>query len=183
MKLTRKELEAKELSADLITEIIDAHTETTSRMNEEIKGKDAQIAALQKDLDAYKSGDWENKYKAVNAKYETLTADIAAKETKTKKETALKAYYEEKGIKDGNLKIALRGTDLSKVDLDDAGKIKDLTALDALVAGDFAPLVDNGGNGAPRVIDSGAGFSAGSKANFSDQLRAAAGLKVTTTTK
>lgn len=177
MKLTRKELEAKELSADLISEIIDAHTDVTSRQNEEIKGLNAQIAALQKDLDAYKAGDWETKYNAVNAKYEALNADIAAKTAKAQKETALKAYYEGKGIKDGSLKIALRGTDLAKIELDDRGEIKDTSELDALVAGDFAPLVTSEEAGVQRVIDSGAGFNVGSKSDYSAQLRAAFGLK------
>lgn len=181
MKLTRKELEAKELSADLISEIIDAHTDVTSRQNEEIKGLNAQIAALQKDLDAYKAGDWETKYNAVNAKYEALTADIAAKETKSKKTAALSKYFEGKGIKDGSLKIALRGTDLAKIELDDKGEIKDTTELDALVAGDFAPLVTSDEPGAQRVIDSGAGLDANSKQVYSDQLRAAFGLKPTET--
>lgn len=180
MALTRKMLEALQIPDAAIQTIIDEHTAVTSKINDELKTANAQLAEAQKELGTYKGGDWEKKYNAEHEALEALRADIAAKEIKAKKNAALTSYFQEKGIKDGNLKIALRGTDLSKVDLDDAGKIKDLTALDALVAGDFAPLVDNGGNGAPRVIDSGAGFSAGSKANFSDQLRAAAGLKVTT---
>lgn len=179
MALTRKMLEALQIPESAIQTIIDEHTSTTSKINEELKTANATLADVQKELEGYKNGDWEKKYNEEHNALETLRADIAAKETKSKKTAALSKYFEGKGIKDGNLKIALRGTDFNKIELDDAGKIKDTAALDDLVAGDFAPLVTSDEPGAQRVIDSGAGLDAGSKQVYSDQLRAAFGLKPT----
>ena len=70
-------------------------------------------------------------------------AEVAAKETKAAKEAAVRAYFEGKKITGGNLNIAMRGAkdEISGVELDAEGKIKDTTALDALVGGEFASLV------------------------------------------
>lgn len=181
MALTRKMLEALQIPESAIQTIIDEHTSTTSKINEELKTANATLADVQKELEGYKSGDWEKKYNAEHDALEALKSDIAAKETKSKKTAALSKYFEGKGIKDGSLKIALRGTDLAKIELDDKGEIKDTAELDALVAGDFAPLVtsDDDKSGAQRVIDSAAGLDANSKQVYSDQLRAAFGLKTT----
>ena len=60
------------------------------------------------------------------------------------KEAAVKAYYEGKNIRGASLAIAMRGTDLESLQLDGNGKLADTAQLDALVRGDFKPLVDTG---------------------------------------
>lgn len=171
MALTRQLLEDLAVPADAIQRIIDEHTATTGRINGELKDAKAQLADAQKDLDAYKTGDWEAKYNAEHTALEALRGDIAAKETRSKKESALKAYYEGKKITGANLRVAMRGTDLAAIEIDDAGKIKDTKALDDLVTGDFAGLVAK----TERVIDTGAhvGDNAGASASYSlkDALR------------
>ena len=68
---------------------------------------------------------------------------MTAKETKAAKEKAARAYFEAKNITGNNLAIALRGAkdEISGIELDDKGGIKDSKALDALVDGEFASLV------------------------------------------
>ncbi len=152
MALTRKFLEALSVPEAAVQAIIDEHTATTGKINEELKDATAKLDAAQKELGTLKGGDWEKKYTAANTELEALKADIAAKDTKAKKEAALTAYYEGKKIKGTNLKIALRGTSLDSIELDDAGRIKDTKALDELVSGDFKGLVEV----SSRVIDTGA---------------------------
>ncbi len=67
---------------------------------------------------------------------------MTAKETKAAKESAVRAYYEGKGITGKALEVAMRGSgaEIEAVELEN-GKIKDSKALDALVAGDFSGLV------------------------------------------
>jgi hypothetical protein len=70
-------------------------------------------------------------------------AEVAAKETKAAKESAVRAYFEGKNITGGNLNIAMRGAkdEINGLELDDTGKIKDTSALDSLVSGEYAALV------------------------------------------
>lgn len=152
MALTRKMLEALQIPDAAIQTIIEEHTAVTSKINDELKTANAQLAEAQKELGTYKGGDWEKKYTAEHEALEALKADIAAKDTKAKKEAALKAFYEGKKVKGNNLKIAMRGTDLSAIELDDDGKIKDTKALDELLEGDFKGLIEN----ESRVISTGA---------------------------
>lgn len=89
-------------------------------------------------------------YKDLKKEYEDYKAGVSAKETKSAKEAAARAYYDSKGITGKALDIAMRGSneEISALELED-GKIKDTAALDALVEGDFSELVtpsDPGGN-------------------------------------
>lgn len=81
-------------------------------------------------------------YKDLKKEYEDYKATISAKETKSAKEAAARAYYESKGITGKALDIAMRGSgaEIEALELED-GKIKDATALEALVKGDFSGLV------------------------------------------
>lgn len=103
------------------------------------------LAKVQKELDDLKasSGDsWKEKYDALKKEFDGYKADVTAKETKSAKEAAARAYYESKGITGKALDIAMRGsgTEIDALELED-GKIKDTAALDALVKGDFSGLV------------------------------------------
>ena len=67
---------------------------------------------------------------------------IQEKETKAAKESAAKAFFESKGITGNSLEIAMRGSSAEIAALDlDGEKIKDSSALDALVNGTFKALV------------------------------------------
>ena len=69
-------------------------------------------------------------------------AEIANKQAKEAKEKAVRAFYESKGITGKNLEIAMRGSraEIDGIELD-GDKIKDNSALEALVKGDFSGLV------------------------------------------
>lgn len=65
-----------------------------------------------------------------------------AKEARAAKESAVRAYYEQKGIVGKALDIAMKGsiTEIDALELD-GGKVKDYGAIDALIGGLFAGLV------------------------------------------
>lgn len=88
------------------------------------------------------AGKWKEKYEALHGEFEDFKKAQTAKETKSAKEAAARAYYESKGITGKALDIAMRGSteEISALELED-GKIKDAAALDALVKGDFSGLV------------------------------------------
>lgn len=148
MALTRKLLKGMGLTDEQVDTIIEAHTDTVDGLKEQVKAYKAdadKLPIVQKELDGMKAaGDdgWEEKAKDWEKKYTDLVAENKSKETRAAKEAAVKAYYESKGITGDNLTIAMMGSGgaMEKLELD-GDKIKDASALDALVGGAFAKLV------------------------------------------
>lgn len=152
MALTRAFLKGMNLTDEQVGAIIEAHTETVDALKAQRDSYEAdakKLPTVQKELDDLKAagdGGFEKKYNDEKAAHDALKQQIADQQSKAAKESAVKAYYEGKNIKGDNLKIAMRGTDLSAVEVAD-GKIKDTKALDDLVAGDFKALVSTTSTG------------------------------------
>ncbi len=145
MALTRAFLKSMGLDDDKVASIIEAHSETVTGLQARYaelenrynaaKETAEKLDAVQKELDGIKATDYKGKFEA-------LLAENAAREQRAAKEAAVRAYYREKNIQDSkNLEIAMRGTDLDKLELGQGGKLKDTAVLDDLVAGVYAPLV------------------------------------------
>lgn len=148
MALTRKLLKGMGLTDEQVDTIIEAHTDTVDGLKEQVKTYKADAEKLpnvQKELDDLKAagdGGWEEKAKDFEKKYNDLVAENKNKETKSAKESAAKAFFESKGITGNSLEIAMRGSSAEIAALDlDGEKIKDSSALDALVNGTFKALV------------------------------------------
>ena len=123
-----------ELPKDFINGLIEAHIEARDAYAEEQAKKQPETMPVNvKDSEEYKKLEKEfNDYKG----------EVEKKNARATKEQAVRAYFESKGIKGKNLDIAIRGSrsEIDGVELD-GDKIKDSTALDALISGDFAGLV------------------------------------------
>lgn len=149
MALTRKSLKAMGLTDEQVDSIVEMHTETVDGLKDKLKTaeeKATQLDGVQKELDALKAkggDDYKAKYEAEKKAFADYKADQTAKETKAAKESAVRAYFEGKNITGGNLNIAMRGAkdEINGLELDADGKIKDTSALDALVGGEYAALV------------------------------------------
>ena len=148
MALTRKMLKAMGIEEEKIDQIIEAHSETVDSLKADRDNykKDAdQLKSVREELDELKAkGDdgWKEKHDKLKGEFDKYKGDIEAKETKANKEKAVRAFYESKGITGKNLEIAMRGSraEIDGIELD-GDKIKDNSALDALVKGDFSGLV------------------------------------------
>lgn len=148
MSLTRKMLKAMGIEEEKIDQIIEAHSETVDSLkaDRDTYKEDAEkLKTVQKELDDLKAkGDdgWKEKHDKLKGEFDKYKGDIEAKETKANKEKAVRAFYESKGITGKNLEIAMRGSraEIDGIELD-GDKIKDNSALDALVKGDFSGLV------------------------------------------
>lgn len=162
MALTRKFLKAMGVEDEKIDQIIEAHSATVDGLKEQIdalraeagNGEEAKakLAEIQKqletaeaDLEAAKNDGWKDKHDAVQREFEDYKAGIAAKEAQAAKEKAARDWYESKGVAGKALSVAMRGSgaEVEALELDEGGKIKDSSALDALIQGDFAGLVRN----------------------------------------
>lgn len=148
MALTRKSLKAMGLTDEQVESIIDLHTEVTDALKterDEVKSQVEKLKGVEKELNDLKAkadDGYKEKYEKEHQDFENYKKEVTAKESKAAKENAAKAYFEGKNITGANLEIALRGARDEINDLEIAdGKIKDTTALDALVTGTFAGLV------------------------------------------
>lgn len=81
-------------------------------------------------------------YQALKKEFDDYKSGIAAKEQKAAREAAARSWYESRGITGKALGIAMRGSgaEIEALELAD-GKIRDASALEALVKGDFSGLV------------------------------------------
>lgn len=124
----------KELEDALVSEHLtarDAYAE--EQVKAELAKQPAEKAVNVKDSEEYKT---------LKKSFDDYKAEIASKQAKESKEKAVRAFYESKGITGKNLEIAMRGSraEIDGIELD-GDKIKDASALDALVKGDFSGLV------------------------------------------
>lgn len=148
MALSRKLLNGMGLTDEQVDTIIEAHTDTVDGLKADVskyKTDAEKLSGVQKELDDLKAkGDdgWKEKHDKLKVEFDKYKGDIEAKETKANKEKAVRAFYESKGITGKNLEIAMRGSraEIDGIELD-GDKIKDNSALDALVKGDFSGLV------------------------------------------
>ena len=148
MALTRKLLKGMGLTDEQVDTIIEAHTDTVDGLKADVskyKTDAEKLSDVQKELDDLKAkGDdgWKEKHDKLKGEFDKYKGDIEAKETKANKEKAVRAFYESKGITGKNLEIAMRGSraEIDGIELD-GDKIKDTSAFDALVRGDFSGLV------------------------------------------
>ena len=148
MALTRRSLKAMGIDEEKIDEIIAMHTETVDGLKADIeryKTDAEKLPEIQKELDALKAaGDngLQDKFDALKREYDAYKNEITLEKAKTAKEAAVKTYYESKGITGKALEIAMRGSGAEIAALEmDGDKIKDTKALDELVSGVYADLV------------------------------------------
>ena len=148
MSLTRKLLKGMGLTDEQVDTIIEAHTDTVDGLKADIskyKGDAEKLPNVQKELDDLKAagdGGFKEKFEKEHSDFENFKKTIQEKETKAAKESAAKAFFESKGITGNSLEIAMRGSSAEIAALElDGEKIKDYSALDALVNGTFKALV------------------------------------------
>lgn len=117
-------------------------------VSEHLSARDAYADGQVKDAleknkpaDAPKIKDTEE-YKRLRQEFDDYKAEVSGREAKAAKERAARAFFEGKGITGKSLDIAIRGcgAEIDALELED-GKIKDDTALDALVKDTYSGLV------------------------------------------
>lgn len=146
MSLKRETLKAMGLNEEQITSIIEGHTETVDGLKEQIKAlkeKYADYDTIKKERDDLKGGkDYKAEAEKIKGEFEAYKKSVTEKETAAAKTKAGESYLESKGIKGGNLKIAMMAAKdaISSLELD-GEKIKDTKALDDLVESTLKGLI------------------------------------------
>lgn len=139
MALSRKFLAAKGLEADVIEDIIQAHTETVNGLKDRIdeaekyKADADKLKEVQKELDELKAEAEKNKdkdYDKLKKEFDEYKSDIENKQVRSKKEEAYKEILKDAGIPEKHFAKILKYSDVDNVELDADGKIT--TAKDIL---------------------------------------------------
>lgn len=168
MALTRKMLQAMDIPAEKIDEIINAHTETINALKDErdnaqkelagLKEKSGNLESVTKELektkaDLEKAVEWEKKYKDTKAEYDSYKSDTEAKATRAKKEQAYKQLLVDAGVSakriDSVLKISADA--INGVEFDNDGKIKDADKLTESVKKEWADFIQTVGQRGAEV--------------------------------
>lgn len=146
MPLTRKFLKdaAKEAGIELPKEleeaIIDAHVES----------RDAAVAKavepLSEQIEAAKAenadGEYKTKWEQEHEAFEKYKGEVEAEKLTAKKQAAVKALLAELKISDRRHDVVMRATDLSEVDLDDKGQIKNAEKMREKLTADWSDFIE-----------------------------------------
>lgn len=132
--------------SEAVDEIMLGHNASIDALSEErdkYKKEAEKVASLQKDLDdaktALANGDkspykvkfenLEEEHKKLQEEFDNYKADIASKETLSKKTDAYKSLLKEIGISEKRIDSVLKVSEFDKIEFDDDGKIKDADKL------------------------------------------------------
>lgn len=156
MALTRKMLKAMELDDDKISQIIDAHTSVIDEIAGErdkykadvdkYKAEAERLGSVEKDLlkaqakleDAEKTAE---KLKALQSEYDEYKADVSAKATQSAKEKAYRELLKQAGVSDKRFDSIIKVSDMSGIELDKDGKIKDSKAIVDSIKSEWADFI------------------------------------------
>ena len=106
MALTRRFLKGMGLTEEQVDTIIEAHTEVTDGLKNQIEQYKAdadKLAGVQKELDDLKSagdGGYKSKYESEKAAHDELKASIAKEKAYASKESAYRGLLKAAGVKD-----------------------------------------------------------------------------------
>nr|DAR17625.1 MAG TPA: minor structural protein [Caudoviricetes sp.] len=148
MALTRKLLKGMGLTDEQVDTIIEAHGDTVDGLKEDIqryKADAEKLPGVQKELDdlkKYNGDDFKARYEKERQDFQAYKDGIAKKEAAAAKEKAARAYFESKGIPAKSMGLVIRGAkgEIESLELD-GEKIKDASALDSLLDGDYKGLI------------------------------------------
>ena len=151
MALTRKFLASKGIEADVIDEIITAHTETISGLKDsldELKKYEAdaqKYAETKKELDELKAEVAKNSDKdfdKLKKEFDDYKAEVEGKEARNAKESAFKAILKDIGIPEKHYAKILKYSDIDGIQLDDDGKIVDAKELRKTIKDDWSDHIE-----------------------------------------
>lgn len=148
MALTRKLLKGMGLTDEQVDTIIEAHGDTVDGLKNDIqryKADAEKLPGVQKELDDLKKdngNDFKARYEKERQDFQAYKDGIAKREAAAAKEKAARAYFESKGIPAKSMGLVIRGAkgEIESLELD-GEKIKDASALDALLGGDYKGLI------------------------------------------
>lgn len=143
MALTKKMLQAMDISEDKIDQIIEAHRETITGLTTErdelkanvdkYKAEADRLANVEKELvkvqaKADEASVLENRIKTLQSDFDTYKKAVTEKEQKEIKDKAYRMLLKAAGVSEKRFDSIMKVTDLSKVSVSETGEIVDSSA-------------------------------------------------------
>lgn len=155
MGLTRKFLNALGIEETKVDEILEAHRKVVDEIKEErdkLKDSSEELEKTKKELsklrDEIDKNDFEEKYNQQKKEYDQLKSDFESFKSnvdKKEKEQTLKSAYKkllkDSGISEKRIDAVMRVSDLSNVELDDEGNIKDSEKLTENIKSEWSDFI------------------------------------------
>ncbi len=163
MSLSRKLLESLGIDGDKISTIIEAHAETVDGLKAQIatykddaekyRGASEELKTVKAELEGLKAegGDWKSKFDKVSSEFEEYKTTQSAKEAMEAKKTAFRKLLRESGVSEKRLDTVMKVTDLSSVELDENGGIKDANSLTESIKAEWADFITSSGTEGART--------------------------------
>lgn len=147
MAVTRRMLKGMSLTEEQIDTIIEAHTDVVDALKEErdrYKADAEKLPAVEKELKELKAsgGDFEAKYNDLKKQFDDYKSEQSAAAEKAAKETAYKEMLKEAGVSEKRIASVMRVTNLTDIQLDKEGKLKDKEKLVENVKAEWADFID-----------------------------------------
>ena len=130
MAITRKLLKGMGLTDEQVDTIIEAHTETTDALKDQIstyKADADRLPNVQKELDNLKAAGndgYKEKYESEHQAFEDFKAEQSARETRAAKEKAYRSLLKDAGVLDSAISNIVDVSKLDDVELTKDGAIK-----------------------------------------------------------
>ena len=135
MALTRKLLKGMGLTDEQVDTIIEAHTESTDGLKNQLaqyKTDAEKLPGVQQELDALKAagdGGYKEKYEAEHSAFETYKTQVETEKTNAVKTAAVSKALKDAGVqRDVFVDLLMSKIDLGKVEIEGDG-VKDVAAL------------------------------------------------------
>lgn len=146
MALTRSFLKGMGITDEQVSAIIEAHSETVTALKDErdsFKETASKADALQKELDALKvsGGDWQKKYEKEHSDFEAYKADQTVEANKRAIKDAYKDLLKNAGVSEKRIDTVLKVADLSALELDENGVLKDSESLTESIKSEWSDFI------------------------------------------
>lgn len=151
MALSRRFLTALGIESDKQEEIINAHMETVDALKEErdaFKADAEKLPGVQKELDKIKEAakdsgrnPFEVKYNALKEEFEAYKTEQTQKATQAAKESAYRDILKSAGVAEKRIDAVVRVTDLSKIELDENGNVKNADSIAEDVKAEWSDFI------------------------------------------
>lgn len=147
MTLTRKSLKAMGIEDEKIEQIIEDHSETVNalkKQRDDYKAEADKVSDLEKkiqDLENTEVDDYKEKYEAERKAFEDYKAEVEATKRSDQVKNLYRDLLKDSGVDEKRIDTVLRVTDLSKLEINKDGTLRDAERLKEGITEDWADFI------------------------------------------
>lgn len=147
MALTRKMLKAMGIEDEKIDQIIEEHIETVDALKKQrdaYKADADKVEDLQRQLEQAKKDDGEDfkeKYEAIKIEFDEFKEQTETEKANAEKKSLYSKLLKDSGVDEKRIDAIIKVTDLSKIELNKDGSIRDSDKLSEQIKEDWSDFI------------------------------------------